>query len=157
MNQKEFLSWIKNNSQWIISKIENLNDYRNNNKDLKVGDIVIASGDFDSKYLFKNPEMFYVSLIDSINIYDKSSKEEWVSYFLQDLYLKKAENTGSSKDMLVCGGIDKKQPYEHLKKNYVLEMKIHKEYVVGNISETIKKPFLNWSQEIPWKKSSSDQ
>ena len=150
MNQKQFLSWIKNNSQWIISKLENLNDYKNNNKDLEVGDIVMW-GDF------RNPERFYVSLIDSINIYDKSSKQEWVSYFQQDLYLKRAKNTGSSKDMLVFTLINYEQPYEHLKKDYLFEMLEHQEYVVGNISETIKKPFLNWSQKTPWKKSSSDQ
>jgi hypothetical protein len=150
MNQKQFLSWIKNNSQWIISKLENLNDYKNNNKDLEVGDIVMWGA-------FRNPERFYVSLIDSINIYDKSSKQEWVSYFQQDLYLKRAKNTGSSKDMLVFTLINYEQPYEHLKKDYLFEMLEHQEYVVGNISETIKKPFLNWSQKTPWKKSSSDQ
>jgi hypothetical protein len=150
MNQKQFLSWIKNNSQWIISKLENLNDYKNNNKDLEVGDIVMWGA-------FRNPERFYVSLIDSINIYDKSSKQEWVSYFQQDLYLKRAKNTGSSKGMLVFTLINYEQPYEHLKKDYLFEMLEHQEYVVGNISETIKKPFLNWSQKTPWKKSSSDQ
>lgn len=52
MNQEEFISWIKNNSQWIISKFENLEDYKESNDDLKAGDIIINSINFHSQETF---------------------------------------------------------------------------------------------------------
>jgi len=152
MNQEEFISWIKNNSKWIITKFENLEDYKNNNVDLKAGDIILSS-----KWWSKSEDQeLRIVLIDSINIYDYGSNEEWASYFMQTAKLKKSKTKPPNKKLILDASVGG-QPYEDLKFTFLFEMVSHKEYVVGNISETIKKPFLNWNQETPWKKSSSDQ
>jgi hypothetical protein len=64
MNQKEFLSWIESNSQWIIDKFENLENYENNNDDLKVGDIIIYSSSIGTSKL----QPLNIHLIEDINI-----------------------------------------------------------------------------------------
>lgn len=153
MNQKQFLSWIKNNSQWIISKLENLEDYENNYDDLKEGDIILKSMRFKRGV---NPNGFNISLIDRVFNNKNNKRVKMVSYFTHSGYLKKDEKK-FSKDQLIMYQPLMGQPYKELKSLYLLEMQIQKEYVVGNISEIIKKPFLNWSKETPWKKSSSDQ
>ena len=146
MNQEGFISWIKNNSKWIISKFENLEDYKEGNYDLKAGDIIINSINFNSPRVT-------IALIDSVNIDDN---DEWVSYFVQTGHFKKSKTKPSKKKIILDASL-KGQPYSDFKSLYLMEMDLQKEYVVGNISETIKKTFLNWNQEIPWKKSSLDQ
>lgn len=149
MNQEEFLSWIKNNSQWIISKLENLEDYENDNDYLKAGNIIISFMDWGGL----GGGQFRIALIDSVNIYDN---QEWVSYFVQTGYFKKSKTKPPKKEIILYMPF-LGQPYNEITSEYLMEMVLQREYVVGHISETIKKPFLNWSQETPWKKSSSDQ
>lgn len=145
MNQEEFLSWIKNNSQWIIDKYENLKDYKNNNDELIAGDIILKSSRVKGAV---NPIGFTIALIDRVFI-NKSNNQRVVSYFMHSGYLKKDEKKFSKKQLIIYEPLIG-QPYQDLKSNFLMEMKLQKEYVVGNISETIKKPFLNWSQENPW-------
>ena len=149
MNQEEFISWIKNNSQWIIDKLENLEDYKNNDDDLKAGDIILSSRRLSNS----EDKGFQIALINSTNIYEDF---EYVSYFMQTGIFGKGYPKPPHKKIILhdkVGG----QPYKEMKSLYLLEMDLQNECVVGNISEIIKKPFLNWNQETPWKKSSSNQ
>ena len=146
MNQKEFLSWIESNSQWIIDKFENLENYENNNDDLKVGDIIIYSSSIGTSKL----QPLNIHLIEDINIYNRHTNQEWVSYFFQTGYIKRDKSKFSNKKLIIHKPLSG-QPYKDSKFTYLMEIQMQKGYVVGNIS---KKPFLNWSQETPWEKLS---